>query len=166
MNIVVTAKLRELSLQNRKRYQIIYWLMTQPYNLYSSQILILIPCILEYVENNQQNALNSILPYFLFSRWLLHVSAKQCHPQGATMFLSEPLQRQYGRRQIILPMTCLLPYWRWSGSERNMVAPWGWQCFAETRRSHREKKKLRSIEFSEFCWLFSTSSQIITNVFI
>src|SRR5215510_6417403 len=34
-------------------------------------------------------------------RWLLHVSAKQCHPQGASMFLSEPLQCQYGRRQVI-----------------------------------------------------------------
>jgi hypothetical protein len=25
---------------------------------------------------------------------------KQCHPQGATIFLSEPLHRQYGRRQV------------------------------------------------------------------
>jgi hypothetical protein len=32
---------------------------------------------------------------------LLHVSAKQCHPQGATVLLTEPLQRQYGRRQVI-----------------------------------------------------------------
>src|SRR5215468_2922200 len=40
--------------------------------------------------------------FFIFLlRWFLHVSAKQCHPQGATMFLSEPLQRQYGRRQVI-----------------------------------------------------------------
>jgi hypothetical protein len=49
------------------------------------------------VENNQQNARNSILLYFSFLRWLLHVSTKHCHSQGATMFLSEPLQRQYGR---------------------------------------------------------------------
>jgi hypothetical protein len=49
------------------------------------------------VEINQLHALNYILLNFLL-RWLLHVSAKQCHPQGATMFLSEPLQHQYGRR--------------------------------------------------------------------
>jgi hypothetical protein len=65
--------------------------------------LILIPCIIDYVEINQLNALNYILISFL--RWLLHVSAKQYHPQGATMFLSETFQRQYGRRQIIGLMT-------------------------------------------------------------
>jgi hypothetical protein len=53
----------------------------------------------KYVDNNQQNALNPILLYF-FLRWLLHVSTKQCHSQGATTFLSEPLQRQFGRRQV------------------------------------------------------------------
>jgi hypothetical protein len=37
---------------------------------------------------------------FFLLRWLLHVSTKQCHPQGATMFLSEPLQRQYGSRHV------------------------------------------------------------------
>jgi hypothetical protein len=108
----------------------------------------------EYVENNQQNTLNSILIYFSFLQWLLHVSAKQFHPQGATVFLSEPLQRQYGRRQVrgrmtepmyvgsvIRPLTCLLPYWHWSGSERNTVAPWGWHCFAETCSSHHKKEK-------------------------
>jgi hypothetical protein len=31
--------------------------------------------------------------------------------------------------------TYLLPYW-WSNSERNVAAPWGWGCFAETCRSH------------------------------
>jgi hypothetical protein len=46
---------------------------------------------------------NEILYFLLW--WLLHVSAKQCHPQGATMFLSEPLQRQYGRRQVTGHMT-------------------------------------------------------------
>jgi hypothetical protein len=56
----------------------------------------------QYVENNQQHALNSILPYFSFSflHWTLHVSTKHCHPQGATIFLSKPLQRQYGRSQV------------------------------------------------------------------
>jgi hypothetical protein len=43
--------------------------------------------------------------FIFLLRWLLHVSAKQYHPQGATMFLSEPLQRQYGRRQVIGHMT-------------------------------------------------------------
>jgi hypothetical protein len=62
---------------------------------------ILIPGILEYVEINQQNALYSRLLYFFFFRWLLHVSAKRCHPQVATKFLSEALQRQYDRRQVI-----------------------------------------------------------------
>jgi hypothetical protein len=45
------------------------------------------------------------LSLYFFSQWLLHVSAKQCHPQGANMFLSEPLPRQYGRRQVIGHMT-------------------------------------------------------------
>jgi hypothetical protein len=65
--------------------------------------LILVPCILAYVEINHQNSLNT--PFFFFLRWLLHVSAKQCHPQGATMFLSEPHQRQYGTIQVIGRMT-------------------------------------------------------------
>jgi hypothetical protein len=33
--------------------------------------------------------------------YLHDVSAKQCHPQGAAWFLSELLQSQYGRRQIM-----------------------------------------------------------------
>jgi hypothetical protein len=37
-------------------------------------------------------------------------------------------------------VTGLLPYWRWSGSERNIVAPWRWHCFVETCRSHRKRK--------------------------
>jgi hypothetical protein len=106
---------------------------------------------LSYAEINQPNALNDILVFLL--QWLLHVSPEQCHPQGATMFLSEPLQRQYRTwrnlhtgvlysyvSSVICPVTCLLPYWRWSGSERNTVAPWGWHCFAETCRSHRKRK--------------------------
>jgi hypothetical protein len=52
---------------------------------------------------------NFISLYF-FSQWLLHVSAKQCHPQGATIFLSEPLPRQYGRRQVIGRMMELSRY--------------------------------------------------------
>jgi hypothetical protein len=36
--------------------------------------------------------------------------------------------------------TYLLPYWPWSGSERNIVTAWGWHCFAETCRSHRKRK--------------------------
>jgi hypothetical protein len=55
------------------------------------------------VENNQQNALTFILLYFSILRCLLHVSAKQCHPQAATMFLSEPLQRQYVRSKHLTP---------------------------------------------------------------
>jgi hypothetical protein len=37
----------------------------------------------------------------LFIQWLLHVSAKQFHPQGAARFLFELLQCQYGRRQVV-----------------------------------------------------------------
>src|SRR5215475_2946877 len=49
--------------------------------------------------------MHRVICFFIFLlRWLLHVSAKQCHPQGATMFLSEPLQCHYGRRQVIGPM--------------------------------------------------------------
>jgi hypothetical protein len=57
-----------------------------------------------YRITKKKNALNSTL-YFSFFRWLLHVSAKQCHPQEATTFLSESLQRQYDRRQVIGRMT-------------------------------------------------------------
>jgi hypothetical protein len=67
-------------------------------------MLILIPCIIDYVEINQPNALKLYISLF-FSQWLLHVSAKQCHPQGATIFLFEPLPRQYGRRQVTGHMT-------------------------------------------------------------
>jgi hypothetical protein len=109
-----------------------------------------------YVEINQQNSLNSNF-FIFFLRWLLQVSAKPCLPQGATMFLSEPLQRQYGSRRftcdktrryvgsVIRPVTCLLPYRRWSGSDSNIVAPWWWYIFAETCGSHRKNniKKYR-----------------------
>jgi hypothetical protein len=53
------------------------------------------------LKKNKQNALNSILLYFLFYDDSYMFRQKKCHPQGATMFLSEPLQRQYGRRQVI-----------------------------------------------------------------
>jgi hypothetical protein len=123
---------------------------------------------------------NYISVYF-FSQWLLHVSAKQCHSQGATIFLYEPPPRQYGRRQVtghmpepthrradsyiarrcvgsvICLVTSLLPYWRWSGSYRKTVAPWGWHCFAETCRSHCEKNK-EIYNFSAFGWLISTNT--------
>jgi hypothetical protein len=69
-------------------------------------ILILIPCIIDYVEINQLNALKLYTSLFYFIlQWLLHVSAKQCHPQRATIFISEPFQRQYGRRQVTGHMT-------------------------------------------------------------
>jgi DNA-binding transcriptional regulator YbjK len=37
----------------------------------------------------------------LFTRWVLHVSAKQCQTQGAAKFLSELLRRQYDRMQVM-----------------------------------------------------------------
>jgi hypothetical protein len=37
-------------------------------------------------------------------RWLLLVSPKQCHHQGESMFHSEPLQHQYGGRQVMVRM--------------------------------------------------------------
>jgi hypothetical protein len=53
--------------------------------------------------------------------------------------------------------TCLLPYWRWSGSERNIVAPWGWHWFAETCRSHRKRKiKKCKIQCSWLVYLYAT----------
>jgi hypothetical protein len=65
---------------------------------------ILIPWIINYVDIKQPNALKLYISLF-FSQWLLHVSVKQCHPQGVTIFLSEPLPRQYGTRQILGHMT-------------------------------------------------------------
>jgi hypothetical protein len=56
-----------------------------------------------------------IIYFFIFVlRWLLrvYVSAKHCHPQVATMFLSEPLQRQYGRRQVWIQYLPLKFIWR------------------------------------------------------
>jgi hypothetical protein len=48
-----------------------------------------------------------ILFICLFILWLLHISARQCHHQGATTFPSELLQRQYiGRRQVMERMVC------------------------------------------------------------
>jgi hypothetical protein len=61
------------------------------------------------VEINQQNAMDLINLYFFTMATTCF--GKRCHPQGATMSLSEPLQRQYG-----------------------------WHRFAETCRSHSKKK--------------------------
>jgi hypothetical protein len=44
--------------------------------------------------------------------------------------------------------TCLLPYWRWSNSERNLVAPWGWHCFEETCRIRRANKETYNLVHS------------------
>jgi hypothetical protein len=54
--------------------------------------------------------------------------------------------------------TCLLPYWRWSGSERKIVAPWGWHCFAETCRSHRIKKNKYIIQ-----WIYLVNLYVVEN---
>jgi hypothetical protein len=65
--------------------------------------------------------------------------------------------RYIARRYVgsaIRPMTCLLPYWCWCGSERNTVAPRWWQCFAETCRSHC--KKINSCIIPWIFWSFST----------
>jgi hypothetical protein len=62
--------------------------------------LILAPCIIEYVENVQLNALNYILLCFSYDGSYMF-RKKKCHHQGATVFHSEPHQRQYGRRQVI-----------------------------------------------------------------
>jgi hypothetical protein len=71
------------------------------------------------VENNQQNALNSILIYSYFCDCFYVF-------QQSNAILSERyIVRRY-MGSAIRPMTCLLPYWRWSGSERNIAAPWGW----------------------------------------
>jgi hypothetical protein len=51
------------------------------------------------VEINQLNAMSYILLYFSFTM-APTCFGKQCNLLGATMFLSEPLQRQYGRRQV------------------------------------------------------------------
>jgi hypothetical protein len=57
-----------------------------------------------YLEINQLNAPNCILLYFSFTM-VPTCFGKKRHPQGATMFLSEPLQRQYGWRQVTGHMT-------------------------------------------------------------
>jgi hypothetical protein len=43
-----------------------------------------IKCEFFYVEINHPNALKLYIS-LVFSQWLLHVSAKQCHPQEATI---------------------------------------------------------------------------------
>jgi hypothetical protein len=86
------------------------------------KMLILIPCIIDYIENNQLNALKLYTSLFFFNN-------------GSYSSLSSPYSSPVCRFRHCL-MTCLLPYWRWSGSVRKTVAPWGWHCFAETRRSH------------------------------
>jgi hypothetical protein len=49
-------------------------------------------------KDRPTNALSCMFLYF--SRWLLHVSARQCHPQGATGFLLSYFKVQSGRRQV------------------------------------------------------------------
>jgi hypothetical protein len=39
--------------------------------------------------------------FLYFFQWFLYVSANQCYHQRETAFLSDPLQRQYGRRQVM-----------------------------------------------------------------
>jgi hypothetical protein len=70
----------------------------------SVRILIFIPCIIDYVEINQSNALNFILPYFSFTM-APTCFGKTMPSSGSHFFLSEPLQRQYGSRQVIGHMT-------------------------------------------------------------
>jgi hypothetical protein len=117
------------------------------------------------------NQTHWIIYFFIFLlRWLLHVSAKRCHPQGAynntiksyNKYIQGLCQYKicirkntiicdgsvrscchslvYIYHMILLYSDCLLPYWHWSGSERKTVTPWGWLCFAETCRSHRKRK--------------------------
>jgi hypothetical protein len=40
-------------------------------------------------------------------------------------------------------MACLLPYWSWSGSERNIDTSRGRHCFAETCRRRLKKRKIK-----------------------
>jgi hypothetical protein len=52
------------------------------------------------IQNDMQRLTSNCteLRASLFTRRLLHISARKCHPQEASRFLSELLQRQYGRR--------------------------------------------------------------------
>jgi hypothetical protein len=102
---------------------------------------VLILCTIDHIVINQPNALNYILRYFSFTMAPTCFS-KTLPSSGSLMW--GPHYAADGQsglrmwRHVIL--TCLLPYWRWSGSERNTVAPWWWHCFAETCRSHRKRK--------------------------
>jgi hypothetical protein len=58
------------------------------------------PCIIEYVENDQQNALNYILLYILCDGCYMFWQ-QLCHLQGAAKFLLSYLDVNLGRRQVI-----------------------------------------------------------------
>jgi hypothetical protein len=57
-------------------------------------------CTVHYriYKDGPTNALSFMFLYF--SQWLLHVSARQCHPQGATGFLLSYCKVQCVRRQV------------------------------------------------------------------
>jgi hypothetical protein len=92
---------------------------------------ILIPCIIEYAEIDQEM---HWVAYFFIYTMARTCFGKAMPSSGRDWVPSELLQRQYGRS--------LLPYWRWNSSERNLVAPWWWHCLAETCRSHRINKEV------------------------
>ena len=83
-----------------------------------------------YVEINQQNALNYILPALL-SYIMMFFLIKVFYT--VTIFA-------YIYCIILLYLDLSPTILKLSGSERNIIAPWGWHCFAETCRSHRNKK--------------------------
>jgi hypothetical protein len=131
---------------------------------------ILIPCIIEYIQINQLNALNYILIYFSYTMadtcfgqtmpssgsdyvpfWANSASIWSichcCHILCCSflyIFYTVTVL-VYIYCMILLYSDCLLPYWRWSDSERNTVAPWGWHCLAETCRSLRKRKMKKYI---------------------
>jgi hypothetical protein len=108
---------------------------------------ILIPCIIDYVEINQLNALNYIFLYFSFAMAptcfgkTMPYSGSDYVPFWATSasIWQETSHRTYDGTYI--PACYRRAIWHaGSGSDRKVVALWGWHCFTETCRSHCEKK--------------------------
>jgi hypothetical protein len=93
--------------------------------------VILLKHILFYAETNQLNALKLYTSLFSFTM------APTCF--GKTMPSSGSDYFPFWATSASI-QTGLLSYWCWSGSERKIVAPYGWHCFAKTCRSHHERK--------------------------
>jgi hypothetical protein len=150
-------KVPEIFWKVRRSKQNFYTLLSLAYTVLHFVSCITIFTVHKYLEIiNKLNALIYIYIYIFifftmaptcFDKTMSYSGSDYIHFLATSASIwqeTRPRTYYYIARQyvgfVICPVICLLPYWRWSGSERNIVAPWGWHYFAEICRSHRKRK--------------------------